>query len=867
MDKATTRQKQQKMGIGEQSALSALPAVVRDALGHWALPEILDRDIALYLLEDWPASLREEAWQGFLVAARRGPLMTLVHEDQPGRFTLDVALRQTLLAVWQSDKARQKEYHRLHQRLVEYYTARWEALNRSSAIGDLELRQPALSQVEQMVLLQQGLYHHFAYDPVSAFERFEQLFQQYEWSDAAPICQSLYNVAATYRDSLLPRHRFWLDFYQAKLAGVQARFLHRYERERSVQLQLAEKKGLEVLLERLAASQIHSDERVELEGWIHTQLGHLVLLRMPFRVGRISLDDPYMRSALYNFTQAAERFVRLGSLRDEITARNNIGLVYQQAGAPEKAIAEYEAAKARLTGEDPDQLYALAVLCFNLGSVKEDLAHRTHDANLEREAIRYYEQAAGIFELVRFNYGRGLALLSWGRYLVLQGNLVEAEKKLQEALEILAEVNAPEAEIARACLQQLRNRLDLQREEGTHKLEVHLDTEPWFALFVVGGTKIQYIVSQTLLRTIYEGEGYDLRAMQISPSFSPPLKKETGDEDPIKQARAAFRQGYFRKAAGWYGLAEVQAHAYNQTAKELMALSGQAVSWLYAGELQRGFEVAAHLLARARQQRDSNYQMQAVLWLTAGIAGIDLRNRWREIRPLLLEGLDVARKKGDTFYEVYHLMRLGDYAVRIGEEELGFAWLQEALNALPHANMEEQDFFRAEIYQALSEFMRNRDELAEALRYAEMSLGAAEEDGNPAFVAGARLALAKVQQALSQTDKALLLVDEVLDAAVRYGWMAHEQQAQQLRAELLIEEGHFQEARPAARRAWELAQEMHAKEAQVRALLSLGQALIALNEKDSARHTLSLARRLSQERDYEDHFRRAETLLAEGQIV
>ena len=98
-------------------------------------------------------------------------------------------------------------------------------------------------------------------------------------------------------------------------------------------------------------------------------------------------------------------------------------------------------------------------------------------------------------------------------------------------------------------------------------------------------------------------------------------------------------------------------------------------------------------------------------------------------------------------------------------------------------------------------------------------------------------------------------------AAGRYGWTAHEQQAQQLRAELLLEVGQPQTARQAARRAQELAREMQAKEAEVRALLSLGQALAALGEQDNARHTLSLARRLSRERDYGDHFTRAETLL------
>lgn len=844
-----------------QRLLLSLEPVLRDALPRWALPDTLEREVAFHLLEDWPTSSRENAWRKFLAAARRGALRFLVREDQTGQFTLNADFRQILLAVWQSDEAHQGECRALHRRLAEYYDARWHALAEGiPATSGTELRQPIAAQAEQVVLLQQGLYHHFAYDPGSAFERFEQLFQEYEWLNAAPICQNLFAVAEGYRESLLPRHRFWLDFYQAKLAGVMAR-AHRYDRAQVTQLRAAEEQGLTALLDNLAASPLPAPERAELEGWTHMQLGRISLLRIPLRPGLTSLDDPYLRAALYNFIQAAERFARLGALRDEIAARNNIGLVYQQAGLAEKAIAEYEAVKERLTGQETGQLHALAVLYLNLGSATEDLVHRTHDAKLEKATLRYYEQAAGTFDLVQFDYGRGLALLSLGRYLVLQGDFVKAEKKLEEALQILSEVNAPEAEIARALLRWLRGQLGPQQEQATHTLEMQpVHTDPWLALMISGGTKIQYIVSRYLLRMMQD-EGDELILFKnLSTSAGPPLKAEPGDTDAIKQARATFRQGYFRKAAGWYGLAEVRAHAYGQVAEELEALSGQAVAWLNAGELQRSIESATRLLARARELGRQDYTMRAVLELGGAMAAVDLRSRWREIRPLLLEGLSIARHLGDTFYQVYHLLRLGDYAVQMGEDEQGYTWLQDALNALG-SDVEEQSFFRAEIYRSLSDLMCRRGDFAEAKRFAEMALGAAGEDGNPAYIADAQLTLARVGWRLGHTDEALRLTDEVLAAAGRYGWTAHEQRAQQLRAGLLLDVGQPQAARQAARRALEVAREMPAREAEVRALLSLGQALATLGEQDNARHTLFLARRLSQERDYEDHFHRAEVLL------
>jgi hypothetical protein len=54
---------------------------------------------------------------------------------------------------------------------------------------------------------------------------------------------------------------------------------------------------------------------------------------------------------------------------------------------------------------------------------------------------------------------------------------------------------------------------------------------------------------------------------------------------------------------------------------------------------------------------------------------------------------------------------------------------------------------------------------------------------------------------------------------------------------------------------------MKLKEQEVECLLSLGQVLLALKRPQEAREVLQQARRLSQERDYADHFQRADELL------
>jgi len=95
------------------------------------------------------------------------------------------------------------------------------------------------------------------------------------------------------------------------------------------------------------------------------------------------------------------------------------------------------------------------------------------------------------------------------------------------------------------------------------------------------------------------------------------------------------------------------------------------------------------------------------------------------------------------------------------------------------------------------------------------------------------------------------------------GWKGNEQVAEYLRGELLREMGHPDQAESAARRALELVREMKFKEEEVECLLSLGQVLLALKRHEEAREILQQARRLSQERDYADHFEEAEELLAQ----
>jgi len=333
-------------------------------------------------------------------------------------------------------------------------------------------------------------------------------------------------------------------------------------------------------------------------------------------------------------------------------------------------------------------------------------------------------------------------------------------------------------------------------------------------------------------------------------------------QDLINQGDQCFTRGEYQRAIAFYQEAVTRAREKGDTGNELVALSHLPVAWGNIPDGEKEIEAATHLLARARELGNKKYEMDAALRLAEALEGLDLRGRWRELKPLLLEGLETARQLGDHWLEVYHLKTLGGCAVRVGEEEQGLAWLQEALNTI-RPGMEKEHYFRGEVNSSLSRLMRQRGDYAEAVRYAEMAVDEFRQHGNPGFVASAQLTLARAERARGELAEALRLVEEVLPQARQMGWKGRVWSAEYLRGELLRDMGHPDQAESAARRALELAREMKFKEEEVESLLSLGQVLLALKRREEAREVLQQARRLSQERDYADHFSKAEELLAQ----
>lgn len=326
----------------------------------------------------------------------------------------------------------------------------------------------------------------------------------------------------------------------------------------------------------------------------------------------------------------------------------------------------------------------------------------------------------------------------------------------------------------------------------------------------------------------------------------------------------AFKRGDYQGAVNCFEKVVSQARELNLIDLELESLAWLPVAWHNSGHYQKMVETATYLMLRARQLRNEHYQMQAGLRLSGGMASLDLRGYWPQIQTVLLDGLAVARRLGDTFYLIYHLMQLGRYAALVDEVDEGYSWLQDALSELT-PDMERRSIprclFPTNIYGGFSIVMYKQKIYDEAVRYAHMGLTAAQRDGQPHFIVCARLDVARAEEKRGGFEAALTMVDMVLTDPQLQGWRGVEQESLYLKAKVLSQIDQATTALPIIEQALEMALVMEMKEDEVKCLLVLGQVLVALEQQPAGLDTLQKAHRLSQERNYPDHFEKAETLL------
>lgn len=813
-------------------------------LRRWAIPFEFDREMAQMLLDDRTEEERSGIWRSFLQAIQ-GDAKLPIAIAQPGRFAFSAYVRDALVENWLATEADRQIYARLNERLADYFEQRWQATLACETDAEPLLE---TSNAGDTFYLEQSLYHQFAADSETAFERFERLFEEYEWMNAAAVCDRLVTIARAYEDRLPAGRRFWLNYYKGKVFDVMARAPGADGRA-ALNHRADERRALTRLLDDINQASFGGNERTELAATINVQLGNIALL------------DGRLADAAGHLEAASQGFAQIGSFHQEIAALNNLGLVLLQQRRLEDAVRHYDMLRQRLLAEHGDDSYSLAVASLNLGNAYAEVAAR-REVNaagfdeveqLAHKAADQFKQAFDEFEQSGFAYGQGLAAATLGRWFLLRGEYEDAIAFLRAALQLLPSDSEERNEVEQWLdIAQQRQTTHPEPEEQVNLPE--LTDVQRLAMMYQFSRHVHHPHSLLAIEHEYQATWRELQTLAVAGA----AQSESAAQ--LQQAVKLFNAGRFQESLARLEEAARLARSEDNERIELQALAWAPSAWECLGDLPRSMEAATRLLARARQVGSADYEMRAGVRLASGLAVIDGRGRWPEISAVLLEGLSTARQLGNAFYEVYHLLTLGDCAWKAGHMEQGYGWLQDALNRLG-ADVEQEHFFRTVIYQSFSGWMRTNGNLAEALRFAQIAVGEAQRTDNPFYLARARLALAEVDLARGEATAALQGVEKLLLQAREQQWSGIEQQAEYLRSEAFLQLGLTESAHAAVSRSLMLARASKVHEAEVRCLINLGRALAAQGRLDEGRHTLSSARSLSQERNYADHFAQAEALL------
>ncbi len=816
---------------------SRAPSDLAIALMAWSIPHEFDHQIALALLDDLPEDRQTETWEAFLRELGQGAKLP-IRVTQAGQFALSSPAREQSIAKWVASERSRKTYLRLNRLLADYFEKQWH-----------QASTPQLGGSVSTYYLEESLFHHFVCDPAPAFDRFERLFQEYEWLKASSVCDRLLKIADTFENQLTVGQQLWLGYYRGKLYDVMARspgtdgqtaMSHRREQRRV----------FEALLTAIDSKSNTAVVVADLRAMINVQLGNLALV-----------DGGRLPEAADYFSRAVSDFQEAGSHDRELAAQNNLGLVLMQQRRLEEAVQHYEEMRRWLTASPAKDSYSLAVLSLNLGNAyaevaasEEAKAARFEDVEtLARKAADQFKQALDEFEESGFVYGQALAAATLGRWFLLRGEYEEAIAVLRAALQLLPKDSEERKEVEQWLeIAQQRRTTQTEPEKGIRLPE--LTDIQRLAMMYQFSRHVQQPHSLMAVEHEYQANWRELQAFTVAGA------SQSESADQLKQAVLLFNAGKFQGALARMEDTVRLARTEGNVRIELQALAWMPSIWECLGNFSKSIEASARLLAQAKQTGSADYQMRAGFRLASGLAAIDGRARWPEVSAVLLEGLQIARQLGNVFYEVYHLLTLGDCAWKAGQVEQGHGWLQDALNRLG-PTVEQQHFFRASICQSLSGLMRQAGNHAEAIRYAQIAVGEATRTGSPYYLAGARLTLAQADLIRGDVAAALQTTEEVLPQARESQWRGIEQQGEYLRSEALVRLGLAASAYTAATRALELARASNMREAEVKCLVNVGEALSAQGKFDGARHTLSAARRLSQERNYADHFAQAEALL------
>lgn len=334
--------------------------------------------------------------------------------------------------------------------------------------------------------------------------------------------------------------------------------------------------------------------------------------------------------------------------------------------------------------------------------------------------------------------------------------------------------------------------------------------------------------------------------------------------DYLDQGIKYYHAGQLRDSISWLEAAVAQCTEDQNLPTKLLAMSNLCEAYTRLGCYADAIKTASSLLATSREKQMKEYEVRAIGRLAMAVADTSLREHWVEIKTLLEEAIRTARDLRLTYWEIQNLETLGNCAARMGELELGLAYLQDALSTLnASVDVYEEHFFRTRIFQGLASLAKLHGDVVEALRYAETAVGVAQSNRHvsPQLVAAAYLTLAEIERFRGQRDRSLELAASVATQARRDRWPVQEQAAEFIMCQLYCELGYWPEAEISARRSLELACELSMKENEVLCLIELGRVLRTLGRYGDAFNCLNHAREFAIKRHYEDLIQLSEELI------
>lgn len=341
-------------------------------------------------------------------------------------------------------------------------------------------------------------------------------------------------------------------------------------------------------------------------------------------------------------------------------------------------------------------------------------------------------------------------------------------------VDVIAQIESPTETSHKQLLRVIDAPFTLTQLQAIQEKVVDLSAEK--GLLVVTGGRLH-----EPLFNLYKGDRVSAFLMDpIAPGFEEQLLSNTEIFEAytfIQLGDAQYALGNFTGAFKWYQAAVSSASAREYYEPELVAWLRIANVCCWVPNARQALESATTALAKARSFKSMYYEARAILHFIEAVAVLNLRDRWQEMYPILLEGVENAYRQQDDLLRASYLICLGECTVKLDKLNMAYDYLQDALNALSLKGRQQRCDLHYRIYQTLSVLWLKKRNQDMAMVYAGIAVNAAQEDYRPYFVASGFLVKARVEKARGHIVEAIKLVEDVLQQSREMGWGGMELEA------------------------------------------------------------------------------------------